>query len=155
MTLTRLTVMAADVDPCDAHLQELMPLLEDATQDSGALRSVLGRATKANDTCPCACRRLPLLIAIATEVLNPGDSSAEEVRHYRSQAADCDPGSRLTFARLRFTALDGRAKRHLRCLTPAERVLGRRFKVAAWWAGMYMNLDEVAIHRSTEVLQQA
>ncbi|HEX6416528.1 MAG TPA: hypothetical protein VFZ62_03310 [Candidatus Saccharimonadales bacterium] len=138
---------ATDGDPCDAHIRELTLLLEDAAQDSGHLRTVLGHAAEANDERPCACRRLPLMLAVATEVLRPGDGSAEEVRRYRSQSGDCDPEVRLAFARLRFTALDGRAKRHLRGVPLTERILGKRYRVAAWWAGMHLELEEASARR--------
>lgn len=155
MTLVRAAALTADGDPCDAHIQELTLLLEDAAQDSGRLRAALGRAASSNDDLPCACRRLPLAIAIATEVLQPGDDSAEAVSHYYSQAGDCDPEVRLAFARLRFTALDGRAKRHLQGLELAERVLGKRYKVAAWWAGMRLKTHEASASRPAAELQQA
>lgn len=154
MTLMRTAVLAADADPCDIYLQELQPLLEDATRDSGSLRPALSRAIKANDERPCICRRLPLLIAVTAEVVQPGDDSAEIVSHYRTQAAGCDPWIRLMLARLRFTALDGRAKRHLRGITLAERILGKRYNLAAFWAGLYLGVAEASMPRSGLELQR-
>jgi hypothetical protein len=141
MTFVTTAAVAADEDQCAPIIQELSLLLQDATQDSGRLRAELGRAVAMNNQAPCACRRLPMTIAIVLEVLDPGGDSAAKVHFFRLQASDCDPAARLAFAELRFTALDRRAKRHLRGLSLAERILGQRYEVAAWWAGMYLDLE--------------